>query len=88
MPIDLEQSARFEAAHNAYRIVEKNGAEAGTEILRGYFIAYMRAVAAVEGWAAVREMILQHGEKPSVPTHGRKLELVVSNTAEIVKGVA
>lgn len=84
MTLSIEHAARLEAAHQAYFIVEKYGAEDGAAILRGRFVATMRAIAAVQGWGVVRDLVCQNGEHVFVPAHGRKLELVVSNTAEVV----
>lgn len=84
MPIDMEQTARFEAAHRACRIVAEHGVADGVAILKGYMAAYLRAIAAVEGWDSARHLIQQQLRSPSVPASARKIQIVVSNTADVV----
>lgn len=91
LPPDTDPIARkacVEAAHIMVGIIRGEGTEVARSVSRGTLIAHLRAMAAIEGWPEVFAFVQEQARGEFVPARGERLKLVVSNTAEIVKGAA
>jgi hypothetical protein len=82
-----ERAAFAEAGTRAYRAVAEHGQQTGGAIIRGQCEAILLAHVALFGWESTFDLVRRQARGRYVPACGSKLQLVVSNTAEILQPI-